>query len=361
MRDELEPGGGSWSHRWWAMVRKDSLIYLALVLYVALTGLAAELAGVGDRFSVLVYPGTTLMVVTLMAAGGFVVFSAYVMLIEKPSSPLFRVFEGGRQLIASEGFYRTLPLLAAFSLFFSAASSFKTLIPAFQPFAWDADFIALDQLLHGGRQPWQWLQPLLGYPVITVAINYVYNLWFFIMFLALFWQMLDLRKEQRRRVFLISFVCIWGVNGSFLAALFSSAGPCFLDRLFPGTPNPFTGLMTYLNAVNQHIPVWAVSTQDTLWALYQHSEMGLGAGISAMPSMHVSVAWLIFLLVRKDANWMRWLGGIFVVFILIGSVHLGWHYAVDGYLSLFTTTLIWWLVGKGVKSRKAVLPGAIAG
>jgi len=30
---------------------------------------------------------------------------------------------------------------------------------------------------------------------------------------------------------------------------------------------------------------------------------------------------------------------------MVGSVHLGWHYAVDGYLSIVLTVLLWRVVG----------------
>lgn len=333
-------------------VRQDAVIYLAILLYIAAVGLAAFLAGVWERFSVLVYPATTLLVIQIMAASGLVIFSAYVVLIVKPPSPFTHVCLTVRRLVTSQAFFRALPLLVVFSLFFSAVSSFKTLIPAFQPFAWDSEFIALEYVLHGGKQPWEWLQPVLGYPWVTLLINLVYNLWLFVMFLVVFWQLLDVRNERRRRVFLLSFVMIWAINGSLLAVYFSSAGPCFLDRLYPDEVNPFAGLMAYLNDANGILPVWAITTQDALWALYESQSLGVGGGISAMPSMHVSVAWLIFLLTRKDVVWMRWTGRFFVTLILIGSVHLGWHYAVDGYLAILTTTLIWWLVNKVVGAGK---------
>lgn len=339
---------GSRASLCWAAIRKDLVIYLAILLYIALAGLAAWVAGVGERFSVLVYPATTLLVVPVMAISSVVIFSAYVILILKPDTPIGYVRSAIVRLLRSEGFFRALPLLAFFTLFFSAASSFKALIPFFNPFSWDADFIVLEHWLHGGRQPWKWLQPLLGYPWITLLINFVYNLWFFVMFLVVLWQLIDIRSEQRRHTFLLSFVLIWVINGSLLAVFFSSAGPCFLDRLFPGEANPFSELMYYLNDASQSVPVWALPTQDALWALYESKRIGAGAGISAMPSMHVSVAWLIFLLVRKEAAWLRWLGRAFVAFILIGSVHLGWHYAVDGYLAIATTTLIWWLSGQWI-------------
>lgn len=348
-----QQGGVSRGVRHWAsLVRRDSAIYMAIVLYIVAAGIAASLVGAGERFSVLVYPAATVKVLVVMAGSALVVFTAYTVLIVKPASPLGHVRATLSRFLISDDLFRSVPLLVTFSFFFSAVSSFKTLIPVFNPFVWDADFIWLDGWLHGGTQPWEWLQPVLGYPPVTLVINFVYNLWFFIMFLALFWQLLDSRHAHRRQCFLLSFVLIWAVNGSLLAVVFSSAGPCFLDRLFPEVINPFAGLMTYLNHANQSLPIWAIPTQDALWTLYQDKRVDAGAGISAMPSMHVSVAWLIFLLVRKEVCWLRWLGRVFVAFILIGSVHLGWHYAVDGYLAILTTTVIWWAVNRGLSGKR---------
>ena len=46
---------------------------------------------------------------------------------------------------------------------------------------------------------------------------------------------------------------------------------------------------------------------------------------------------------------------IYLFFIQIGSVHLGWHYAVDGYASMILTWLLWrlsgWIVNRYQKKK----------
>ena len=64
-----------------------------------------------------------------------------------------------------------------------------------------------------------------------------------------------------------------------------------------------------------------------------------------MTSMHVASSVLLALL-----GWrLRPAAGValtvFAVLILAGSIHLGWHYAVDGYAGAVGAILIWTLVG----------------
>ena len=57
-----------------------------------------------------------------------------------------------------------LPLLAVFPVVMALYSSVKRMIPAIRPFDLDPLWARLDAWLHGGVQPWELLQPLLGAP-----------------------------------------------------------------------------------------------------------------------------------------------------------------------------------------------------
>jgi hypothetical protein len=61
--------------------------------------------------------------------------------------------------------------------------------------------------------------------------------------------------------------------------------------------------------------------------------------------MHVAIAVLLALF-----GWRRhWLLGIgysaFAVLVFLGSIHLGFHYAVDGYVAAAMVVAIWWVSG----------------
>jgi membrane-associated phospholipid phosphatase len=89
-----------------------------------------------------------------------------------------------------------------------------------------------------------------------------------------------------------------------------------------------------------------------LWNSYQHTDF-LGLGISACPSLHVASAWLIARLSqeygRRHAIW----GYGFLILVMLGSIQLGWHYAVDGYIGLVGAWLCWHLAGFVVARRQS--------
>ena len=103
--------------------------------------------------------------------------------------------------------------------------------------------------------------------------------------------------------------------------------------------------MDYLYKANETFPIWALQMQETLFTNYETRHVSLVSGITAMPSMHVSIAVLMALLGWRVNRLAGWIFTIYCGFIMIGSIHLGWHYAVDGYVSLVMTIAIWHLCG----------------
>ncbi|MEL7518277.1 MAG: phosphatase PAP2 family protein, partial [Pseudomonadota bacterium] len=68
-------------------------------------------------------------------------------------------------------------------------------------------------------------------------------------------------------------------------------------------------------------------------------------GITAMPSMHCAIAFLYWIAMRRISP--RW-GAFFGVFFFVtwvSSVHLAYHYAVDGLVSLVAVIALWKATG----------------
>jgi PAP2 superfamily len=231
-----------------------------------------------------------------------------------------------------------LPALFIVSVMAFIFSDVQSNILTLQPSTWDVTFANWDKALHFGKQPWEWLQPVLGYAPITFLINLNYNSWFFSMMVLLIFFGFATKASELRTRFFLTYVSIWIISGNILAVAFASAGPCYYSRLGL-SPDPYAGLMDYLKHVNETIPVWAVSLQDTLWQ--GHLAGYEGSVVSAMPSLHNGSA-LLFALAGYQISkfWGRILAA-HAALIYVGSIHLAWHYAIDSYLAWTVTLVVW--------------------
>lgn len=232
-----------------------------------------------------------------------------------------------------------LLIYLAIPIFITRFSIFKQLIPHLNPFRWDEIFMKMDYVLHLGNHPWALLQPLLGYPDITWSIDILYMLWFPVMFGIMLWMAWSGRRRLRLQFFL-SFMTLWIILGALLATIFSCAGPCYYEEV-TGLKSPFNDLMAYLQQVGQVHHLFALFNQKGLWDAYSQGGYLLFGGISAMPSMHVAGSTLFAIVGWEVGHFLGLVLTAYAIITQIGSVHLGWHYAIDGYFAALLTFVVW--------------------
>jgi hypothetical protein len=220
-------------------------------------------------------------------------------------------------------------------LFLAAFTTLKLNVPKLVPFYADRTFADIDEWLHGGP-PWQYLHAVdPGWFASLTAIVYG-KLWFLQWFgLALF-AAFDWRDRCNQR-YLCALALTIMLVGTVLATPFASVGPVFYDRFLDG--DRFAGLLEALavHPANDHVIFYA----DYLLENFRNDTAGFGTGISAMPSVHVAVATLNALYLSSFGRWQAVAGWIFALLILLGSVYTGWHYALDGYISMLVVVVIW--------------------
>ena len=238
------------------------------------------------------------------------------------------------------------PVFIVLPLFVSAFTSIKVSIGAINPYALDHVFMEVDRFLHGGVSAWRILHPVVGYPIITATISLLYEAWFPIMAFTVVAVTLWTERPALRNQFLIAFVLTWAVLGTFAALILSAGGPCFYGLLYPYRDNPYAPLMAYLHEADQVFRVRALDMQDMLWARFEAGDLRPGGGISATPSMHVAIATLIMLLAWRISRGLGFAATAFLILTMVATVHLGWHYAIDGYISLAAVPAIWAFAGR---------------
>lgn len=350
----------SWGRRWkgaprslpiralvelFRSLRAHSLFIALVAVHLAAAYAAPRVIHVTAPFSIDLY-GDTFAVLTATVL--IVLAAAYVirvMVVTRPDRLARHLWHDlGTRYLTVERICAALPVFLMIPIVSATFSYLKSMIPAVAPFSWDPLLAEWDGVLHGGYHPWEILQPLLGYPYVTFAINVFYNLWFLVLFGVMFWQTFAVSQPRQRMRYVLTLVLVWIVLGNLAASLLSSGGPVYYGRL-TGLPDPFAPLMAYLRAANDILPIWAVTTQDYVWDIYVQGGFDLGSGISAMPSIHVATSFSFALIGFATSRPLGIAFSLFAALILIGSVHLGWHYAIDGYVSIIATWLIW--VGLG--------------
>ncbi len=233
-----------------------------------------------------------------------------------------------------------LPLLLVAIILLPFFSKMKAAIPLFNEYTWDDAFVQWDRAIFLGYDAWEVLQPVLGFPIVTAFLALLYQLWFLLLYPGVLYFAFAKVESPLRRQFFLSYVLSWTLIGGAMATWLASVGPCFVGPML-GDPR-FDDQMAYLNAANEQIPVMTLKVQGMLLEWFHADANGLGSGITAMPSMHVAIAFLYWLAMRQISPRLGLFFGVFFAITWISSVHLAYHYAVDGLVSVIAVSAIWW-------------------
>jgi len=129
------------------------------------------------------------------------------------------------------------------------------------------------------------------------------------------------KPSFERSASLLSYFALWSIFGPIGQMLGSSAGPIFYQRV---------GLGDRFAELSDNIPEITQKLSTYLWDMQVNGVLDVGAGVSAMPSLHIATVTWIYLVFRGQRSRLASPAALFALYIWALSVALGWHYAVDG-------------------------------
>jgi PAP2 superfamily len=260
------------------------------------------------------------------------------------------------------------PLL--FSSLMASFNAYKQMILITAGFRFDNAFAAMDRALFFGHDPWTITHAIFASPQLTLLIDRLYHGWFVPMaFGVIICAWLPANSYRLRTQYMLSYIAIWIGIGSILSYMMPAAGPCFVPALIDSSSS-FNDLLTTLKSQQAALgsdTIVALQNQELLLRLKDSAELAPGGGISAMPSVHNALAVLFALAAFRIHRFAGYAMTAYALLIWIGSIHLGWHYAVDGLAAAAITLAIWrgtghvvdWLerpMGFVLKGRTALSP-----
>lgn len=218
------------------------------------------------------------------------------------------------------------------------------------PFYADEGIANIDRFIFG-RDPWRFFETM---DLTVMALTYNI-LWFWALMITLF-ILLFAKPSADRSASLISYFFLWSLFGPIGQYLVPAAGPIFYERI---------GLGDRYDGLHGNIPVITGDIANYLWSHYSHKSLGLGAGISAMPSLHVATATWMVISLKSIGSRLTIPVAVLGLYLYVGSVALGWHYALDGVVGAVGAMLghqIGLAYAKGYVAKATPLPSlAIAG
>ena len=223
-----------------------------------------------------------------------------------------------------------LTLIVLFSMAIAGLNkiAFLWLKPALNvaiPFTADPFLADLDKAIFFGTDPWS----LVKWANNDLSGLIYHPIWYFTLIGALI-VLFTHQPSARKSAMALSYFLLWSVVGPVIHTLFPAGGPVFYERL--GYGDRFAGI--------DGGPETA-SAAAYLWQGFTSGQFDVASGISAMPSLHVTMAVWTMLCVWHFAR--RWFIPVAIssCYVTILSVSLGWHYAVDGIVGGLCTVVLY--------------------
>jgi hypothetical protein len=200
----------------------------------------------------------------------------------------------------------------------------KPLLNYLIPFRADPLLASIDHFIFG-TDPWR----LLTFLNVTPLAIFYHRVWFGLMIITLLMVLMKPSSAEKSAT-LLTYFMLWSLFGPLVHSLLPAAGPVFYEQL--GYGNRFAGL------------VMEPETRQAagyLWHFYANQSFGGGAGISAMPSLHIATtAWMVIAVGKFAPRWTVPMSAAGALIFLL-SVSLGWHYVIDGLVGTAGAFAIW--------------------
>lgn len=247
------------------------------------------------------------------------------------------------------------PLLTAV-LVATAYNVFKQRMLPASGYRYDDALAAIDLAVFG-TDPWRLTHALVSSPTATWVIDQLYHPWFLPMTFGIAvctFMPLDSTARLRHT---LGFALLLIVPTTIVAWLVPAVGPCF-EAFYHGNPR-FDPLMATLreqqawSIAHGQGPYASLAAQTKLAGLLGAPTIADGGGIAALPSLHNSMSTLFICFAVSLRRRLIWVLLPYTAVILFGSVHLGWHYAIDGVAGIGMAIMIWFATGPMARANIA--------
>ena len=258
------------------------------------------------------------------------------LLSEKPKSPIKSLVKFIANILSEpERLFNLIVVMLIFSIFAASFTISKALIPYVNPFSWDLYLYKLDLLIFSDMLPHEYLGWMIDNKVILPLMEFSYQLWFYAYYGMLIFAAYYLHSREVSVCFLLSSIIAWSIGGIWVATIFSSAGPIFVD--IHGVKDYLPHYSTLENGY-LFMDSFALKIQQKLYSLYEGEKI---TSISAFPSMHVASATLMAILALSISRGLFLAAICFLCLIFLGSFFLLWHYFVYSVAGVIIGLISW--------------------